>query len=243
MFEALAIHWLKQASTQAVAQALDLSWNAVDGIMQRAVRRGLSRRAALTPGYLSVDETAFQRRHEYVTVVTDQQAGHVIHVADERTRDSLASFYAELSDAQRAGVRAVAMDMWPAYIKAARDHVPDADWKIAFDKFHIAKYLGDGVDRVRREEHRRLLRDGDTSLKGSKYQWLRNPANMSRAQQHHFAALRDSNLKTARAWAMKEMAMDIWRYQRRGWAEKAWARWFGWAQRCRLAPMKRVAGR
>ena len=241
LFEALVIFWLRQASTKAVAQALHLSWNAVDGIMQRAVRRGLARRDELKPEYLSVDETSFQKRHEYVTVVTDQPTGHVVHVADERTRASLESFYAGLSAEQRAGIRAVAMDMWPAYIKATQAHVPDANEKIAFDKFHVAKYLGDGVDKVRREEHRHLLREGDASLKGSKYQWLRNPANMSVEQERHFAALRDSTLKTARAWAMKEMAMDIWRYQSRGWAVKAWDQWFAWAQRSRLAPMKKVA--
>jgi transposase len=241
LFEALAIFWLKQASTKAVAEALDLSWNAVDGIMQRAVRRGLARRDELKPEYLSVDETSFQKRHEYVTVVTDQPTGNVVYVADERTHESLDEFYAGLSEAQRAGIQAVAMDMWPAYIKATRTHVPDADEKIAFDKFHVAKYLGDGVDKVRREEHRHLLREGDASLKGSKYQWLRNPANMSETQTRRFAALRDSNLKTARAWAMKEMAMDIWRYQSRGWAVKAWDQWFSWAQRCRLEPMKKVA--
>lgn len=241
LFEAMAVFWLRQASTKAVASALGLSWNAVDGIMQRAVRRGLARRAELQPERLSVDETSFQKRHEYVTVVTDQDTGHVIHVADDRTTESVEAFYASLTDKQRANIEAVAMDMWPAYIKATRAQIPDAGNKIAFDKFHVAKYLGDGVDKVRRQEHRHLLQDGDQTLKGTKYQWLRNPHNMSRAQANHFSALRDSTLKTARAWAMKEMAMDIWRYQTRGWAIKAWKKWFSWAQRCRLEPMKKVA--
>jgi transposase len=241
LFEAMAVFWLKQASTKAVASALGLSWNAVDGIMQRAVRRGLARRGELQPERLSIDETSFQKRHEYVTVVTDQATGHVIHVADDRTTASVESFYSSLTEAQRAGIEAVAMDMWPAYIKATRAQVPEADTKIAFDKFHVAKYLGDGVDKVRRQEHRHLLGEGDATLRGSRYQWLRNPRNMSEAQANHFATLRDSHLKTARAWAMKEMAMDIWRYQARSWAVKAWQRWFAWAQRCRLAPMKKVA--
>lgn len=38
-------------------------------------------------------------------------------------------------------------------------------------------------------------------------QWLRNPANMSVGQEGRFAALRDSTLKMARAWVMKEMAI------------------------------------
>lgn len=240
LFEVLVIDWLQEASIQAVARLLRLSWSAVDGIQQRAVTRGLARRAALTPERLSVDETAFQRRHEYVTVVTDQTKGHVLHVADDRTQQSLRAFYDQLDRVQKARIRSIAMDMWPAYISATKQAVPDADRKIAFDKFHVAKYLGDGVDKVRRQEHRRLLQAGDDTLKGSKYRWLMNPQNMTRAQWQHFASLRQSTLKTARAWALKEEAMGLWHYQTRTWAEKGWKRWLGWAQRCRLEPMKKV---
>lgn len=241
LFEALVIFWLGQASTKAVAESLDLGWNAVDGIMRRAVQRGLARREAKMAAKISVDETSFQKRHEYVTVVTDQATGHVLYVADDRKTESLAQFYSDLNADQIAAIEAVAMDMWPAYIKATRLGIPDADSKIAFDKFHVAKALGDGVDKVRKEEHRALLSMGDTSLKGTKYQWLYNPANMTRKQRATFSLLRDSHLRTARAWAMKEQAMDIWRYKTEAWAKKGWNYWFSWAQRCRLAPMKKVA--
>ena len=241
LFEALVIFWLGQASTKAVAEALDLSWNAVDGIMKRAVQRGLARREARTAAKISVDETSFQKRHEYVTVVTDQATGHVLYIADDRKKESLAQYYSGLNAEQIDAIEAVAMDMWPAYIKATRHGIPDADTKIAFDKFHVAKALGEGVDRVRKEEHRALLNMGDTTLKGTKYQWLYNPANMTRKQRAAFTLLRDSHLRTARAWAMKEQAMDIWRYKTDAWAKKAWDYWFSWAQRCRLGPMKKVA--
>lgn len=59
LFEVLVIDWLQEASIQAVARLLKLSWSAVNGIQQRAVTRGLARRAALTQNRLSVDETAF----------------------------------------------------------------------------------------------------------------------------------------------------------------------------------------
>lgn len=241
LFEALVIDWLQEASVSAVSRLLGLSWGAVDRMMQRAVERGLARRDAISPKHLSVDETSFQKRHEYVTVVTDSDAGRVLYVADDRRRDSLAGFYDSLNDQQRAAICSVSMDMWPAFIGATRAALPDADTKIAFDKFHVAKYLGDGVDKVRRQEHKALMREGDTRLKRSRYQWLRNPHNMTDAQREHFAALRDSRLKTARAWAMKEEAMGLWEYHSRGWAKKGWQAWLGWAQRCRLAPMVKVA--
>ena len=79
--------------------------------------------------------------------------------------------------------------------------VPGAESKIAFDKFHVAKYLGEAVDKVRREEHRKLMKAGKADLKGTKYDWLSNPKNMTRRQKQRFKALRDSTLKTARAWA------------------------------------------
>lgn len=241
MFEALVIDWLHEASIQAVARQLRVSWSSIDRIMARAVARGMARRAALSPQRLCVDETSFQKRHEYVTVVTDPDAGHVLHVADDRKTESLEQFYAGLDAAQKAAIRGVSMDMWPAFITATRRHIPDADSKIGFDKFHVAKLLGEAVDKVRRQEHKALSADGIDILKGSKYAWLTNPGNMTDDQHARFTALRDSTLKTARAWAIKDMAMQLWGYRSRAWAEKAWLRWLSWAQRCRLAPLQIAA--
>lgn len=240
LFEALVIDWLHEASIKAIAGMLGLSWGAVDRIMQRAVERGLQRREDIYPQNIGVDETSFQKRHEYVTVVTDQDQARVLYVADDRTKGSLSAFYNTLSEPQLKGIRSVAMDMWQAYIKATEQAIPDAGNKISFDKFHVAKYLGDALDKVRRKEHVQLLGAGDKQLSGSRYQWLTNPENMSREQKRHFSALRDSTLKTARAWAIKQEAMSCWNYQTRGWANKAWQRVLSWMQRCRLEPMKKV---
>lgn len=238
MFEALVIDWLQVASISAVADRIRLSWNAVDGIMQRAVKRGLSRREALSPTRISVDETAYRKGHDYITVVTDQVQGTVLHVADDRKTGSLAEFYALLNEEQKAGIESVCMDMWPAYIRATRDALSDADSRIAFDRFHVAQYLGKAVDQVRKQEHRQLLGQGDDRMKGSKYQWLRNRRNMSRRQQLDFTVLRHSSLKTARAWAIKEFASQLWDYRSRTWAAKGWKRLLGWMARSRLKPMQ-----
>ncbi len=241
MYEALVIDWLKEASTQAVARQLSLSWNAIDGIMQRAVRRGLQRREAEYPAHIGVDETSFRKGHDYVTIVSDQAGGKVLHVADERKTVSLESYYKTLTDAQKQSIKSVAMDMWPAYIKATQVHIPDARSKIAFDKFHVAKYLGDAVDKVRKQEHKALMSEGWEDLKGSKYDWLTNRVNLSRKRQRSFKLLRESTLKTARAWAIKDLAMRLWHYVSRTWAEKGWKLWYSWAIRSRLEPIKKVA--
>ncbi len=241
LFEALVIDWLKEASLQAVARQLRVSWSSIDRIMGRAVARGMARRGKRHPTRLSVDETSFQKRHEYVTVVTDPDAGHVLYVADERRTTSLEAFYERLDEAQKAAITGVSMDMWPAFITATMRHIPEAETKIAFDKFHVAKLLGNAVDKVRRQEHRQLSAQGVEALKGSRYTWLTNVQNMTTTQHQRFVELRDSALKTARAWAIKDLAMQLWHYRSKAWAMKAWKRWLGWALRCRLAPIRAAA--
>lgn len=241
LYEALVLDWLKEASIQAVARQLALSWNAIDGIMQRAVKRGLARRQVEAPTRIGVDETSFRKGHDYVTVVTDQLKGRVLHVADERKASSLTSYYDTLTEEQKAGLESVSMDMWPAYITATRDQIPEAQSKIAFDKFHVAKYLGEAVDQVRKQEHKALMREGGEELKGTKYDWLTNLSNLSRKRQCTFKILRASTLKTARAWAIKTLGMKLWHYTSRTWAEKGWKQWYAWAIRSRLAPINKVA--
>jgi len=241
LYEALVLDWLKEASIQAVARQLSLSWNAIAGIMQRAVKRGLARRTLETPTRIGVDETSFRKGHDYVTVVTDQPRGQVLHVADERKTSSLASYYDTLTETQKAGLESIAMDMWPAYIKATLDQIPEAQSKIAFDKFHVAKYLGNAVDQVRKQEHKGLMKEGWDDLKGTKYDWLTNLRNLTRKRQCAFKVLRASTLQTARAWAIKTLAMKLWHYASRIWAEKGWRQWYAWAIRSRLAPIKKVA--
>jgi len=218
-----------------------LSWDQIDGIQQRAVARGLARRELAPVEHLGVDETSFQRRHEYVTVVVDSDRGTVVHVADSRKREAFAEFLETRTPEWLAKVETVAMDMWGPYISAAGEHLERPHERIVFDKFHVAKLLGDAVDRVRREEHRLLRSEGDNRLNRTRYFWLRNPDHMTREQAARFEDLRASTLKTARAWAIKELAMSIWETATAEDAERSWISWYSWAIRSRLAPIQKAA--
>ncbi|MCC6144742.1 MAG: ISL3 family transposase [Candidatus Hydrogenedentes bacterium] len=241
LYEAMVIDWLQEASFQAVARQLRLSWDEVAGIQARAVARGLARRKFEPPKRIGVDETSFQKRHEDVTVVCDLDRKIVLHVADDHYDGSLDEFYEAVGPEGVSRLEVVSMDMWRAYIGATRRHVPDADQKICFDKYHVAGQLGKAVDLVRKSEHRALQADGNDRLKRTKFWWLTNPKNMSHQLARKFAPLKRSALKTARAWAIKELAMGLWHYRSRSWAEKAWKSWLNWALRCRLKPMLKAA--
>jgi transposase len=89
------------------------------------------------------------------------------------------SCFSQPSQEQLKSVEAIGIDMSPAFFRAAKDMIPFAESRIVHDKFHIMKMANEAVDKVRRGEHKRLLRDGDDRLKGSKYVWLPSLGNHS----------------------------------------------------------------
>mgnify|MGYP003137605815 CR=1 FL=1 len=70
------------------------------------------------------------------------------------------------------------MDMWQAFMTSGEKNAPNAE--IVHDKFHVSKYLGDAVDKVRRQEHRELKAEGDDRLTGLRQMLLYNEENPGR---------------------------------------------------------------
>ena len=130
------------------------------------------------------------------------------------------------------------MDMWPAYMSAARQCVPQAD--IVHDKFHVSKYLGEAVDALRKQEHRRLSQAGSSPLKGSKWAWLKKYPDGRSAEAVSFRALNQLNLKTSRAWCIKENFSQFWSYRYKGAAKRFFKVWSNNAMRSKLEPVKKV---
>ena len=163
-------------------------------------------------------------------------------MGDDRKTETLDAFWTSLSSEQRDGIAAVALDMWPPYINSTWAHLPGADEKIVFDKFHIAEHLNKAVDEVRKVEHRELLAEGKDWLTGTKYPWLRNPRNLSLSKWKTFLALvRSHSFRTSRAWAIARTLMLLFDYTYFGVPKKRFREWFGWARRSRLEPIKKVA--
>jgi len=237
LFERLAIDWLKAASQQAVAERLGLSWDEVHAIMERAVKRGLARRKREMIGYLGVDEKSFRKGHKYLTIVNDLARGRVLYVAKDRKQSSLDGFWPTLTKKQLKWIAGVALDMWDPYEQSIRAHLPEAEEKMVFDKFHVAKHLSEAVDKVRRGEHQALAKKGDERLKGTKYDWLKGRDKFDRSQWREFCRLRRGNLKTSRAWALKEQAMELWDFRYVQAARKHFNWWYRWATHSRLKPM------
>lgn len=246
LFERLAIAWLREAMPAAVARRLRLTWKEANGIVERAVKRGLARRPPHAARYLGIDEHSYLKHFQFVTMVADLEHQTVLHVADDRTADTLASYFAGLSIDERLAIEAIVMDMWDPYRRTVRDYVPDGDLKIVFDRFHVMRHVIEAMDQVRRRENRLLRQRGDRRLTGTKFLWLKTGApggsDFTAAAWRQFRRRRRNTLKSARAWAMKEAFRHLWDYRSVDAARAFFERWQAWAIRSRPRPMIHAAG-
>jgi transposase len=241
LFEALGITVLRATNVKRAAQILRISWDEAWHIMERAVMRGRAAQGRSMPSLLGVDEKAIAKGHSYMTLVCDLQAATVEYIGEERREASLAAYFEAFPQTSREQVEAISLDMWPAYINACQASVPGADHKMVFDRFHIMRHVLEALDKVRKREHKTLMSQGDSTLAKSKYLWLYSEENLPQRSKEHFQAIKSMELKTARAWALKESLRQLWNYQTAGWAQRFWQRWYFWATHSRLAPMIEAA--
>lgn len=238
LFETWVLRVLRECSVSETAGLVQASWDEVAAIQRRAVVRGLARREADPIRVLGVDETSFQKHHQYVTVMIDLERDRVLWVGDDRKaatlRQGLESFAGQLDS-----LNAVVMDMWDPFIAAVRDTIPQWTEKIVFDRYHVMWHVNKAVDDVRRADRRDVaVRE---LLKGTRYLWLRGRKSRTRKHHRELKALLQAGLRVGRAWSIKENLVHLWDYRTVGGALRFFKQWYGWAVRSRLPEIVKAA--
>ena len=236
LFEKFAIDVLKAAKTiKSATELLRISWDQVHEIQKRAVVRGLARRNDEQIKYVGIDEKSFLKGHSYASILSDLDNIRVLEVTQDRDEKAAKILMETLTEQQKSDIKAIAMDMWPAFKKAANDIIPKAE--IVHDKYHITTYLTKAVDNVRRKENNNLIKEGNDILKGTKYLWLTNKENMSDETKKAFKLLAIDELKVGRAWSIKELFKHFWNYNYFGAAKRFFNHWYFWATHSKLKPI------
>ena len=239
-FETLALAVIGASrSIEDARRLLRLSWDSAHGIMQRAVERGLTRRQKEDIDFLGIDEKSFRKGQDYLSVLTDITGERVLEVVTGANKESALTLLGTLPPEQLQEVKAVAMDRSPTYIAAVSEALPGA--AIVHDAYHLSADLNKAVDQVRCEEHKILLSFGDDTLTGTKYDWLRNPLNMTTEKLTIFSRLARLALKTSRAWGIKELFGGFWEQPDAAAGSRFFAQWYARTIRSRLEPMKKLA--
>ena len=206
-FEAFAVEVI--LASRSLSQATDLlhlHWESVQRVIDRAVERGLARRSIEGLKRVGLDEKSFQRGQRYISLMTDLQQRRVLEVIPGRDLAQAILLWEKLPELERTKVEAAAMDMGANFVAATRQAAPQA--AIVHDRFHIAKHLNEAVDQTRRQEARKLDEKDDPTLKHTRF--LRLHGTMPEKHRASFQELLEMNLKTARAWCLKEQMQEFW---------------------------------
>jgi transposase len=239
MFEAFAIEvLLASASVVQAVELLGLDWDSLQRIMERAVSRGLARRSIEQLHAVGLDEKSFGKGQDYVSIMTDLDARRVLDVVKDNDTKAAEALWDCLPTSQRSLVKAAAMDMSAGFAKATRQKAPAAD--IVHDRFHVSKHLNEAVDKVRRDENRRLVAQGDNSLKRTKFLWLQGQA-VEGEKALAFEELCSRELKTSKAWYFKELFTEFWNQPDSISAQRFFEDWYAQAIRSKIEQIKKVA--
>ena len=212
-----------------VARHLDLDWKTVKNIDKHYLERDYGQPDLNGLSILAVDEISIRKGHQYLTVVLDYLSGRVVFVGKDRRAKTLERFFDQLSDEQRAGIRAVVMDMWDPFIKAVKNKVPHV--KIVFDFFHVVSNFNKVIDKVRNSEYQKASDDHKPVYKGTKYLLLKNRKNLKTSEQkQHLKELLELNETINTVMILKDDLKNIWTYRYRAWADKALDSWCALAQ-------------
>lgn len=232
--------WAKRLSWKETANCFQSSWDTVRRSVQWVVGSGLKNRDLEGIEALGVDEIAYSRGHHYMTLVyqIDRGAKRLLGVIKERKTESLSKFFDEFGKQRCEGIKVVCSDMWKPYLNVIAAMLPNA--LNVLDRFHIVKKLGEAVDRVRKDEAARLQREGyEPVLKKSKYCFLKRSSNLTTGQADKLADVLQYDLKTTRAYYLKEGFDAFWQYDSPRWAKWYLKKWCTRAMRSRLEPFKK----
>ncbi len=133
----------------------------------------------------------------YATIVSDTKRGVVLDVGEGRDKVRAKALLNRLWGDKKAQIKTLTTDMWKTYIALAKEDLPDAE--LIHDRFHLVKYLNEGIDQVRRREVKQ-----HEELKHSRYALLKNEQNRTQKQDEIFKVIQESNLQVSVAWRLRE---------------------------------------
>jgi transposase len=240
-FERYALDLSKHMTIQDVARHLGISWDVIKEIQKRDLTKRFSRPCLKNVKRIAIDEISVLKGHRYLTVVLDMDTGAVIFVGDGKGSDALDPFWKKLKRS-RAKVKAVAMDMSPAYISAVLEHLPKAT--IVFDHFHVIKLFNDKLSNLRRDLYRETTENLHKEvLKGTRWLLLKNPENLDpeKKEKERLAEALKLNEPLACAYYLKEDLRQIWLQPDKETAEMVFTDWVKRAQATSIKMLKKFA--
>jgi len=240
VFRLFLATWARRLSWKETASCFNTSWDIVCESVKWVVEYGLKHRDLEGIEAVGVDEVAYSKGHQYMTLVyqIDKNCKRLIAVIKDRKTSSLEGFFEEMGTSWCESIKVACSDMWRPYLKVIADKLPNA--LNILDRFHIVKKLNEAVNKVRVEEVKNLKsNDYEPIMKGAKYCFLKRSENLTQKQSTQLSELLHYDLKTVRSYFLKEAFDAFWQYNSPYWAHWFMQKWCTRVMRSRLDPMKK----
>lgn len=234
--------WTKKMSWKETAKSFHTSWDSVVRSVKMAVAWGLEHRSLDGVRAIGIDEISRGHGQNYITLVyqIDTGAKRLLWVGKNRTMKTLLKFFKMFGEERGGALRFVCTDMWKPYLRVIASKAAQA--VNVLDRFHIMAHMNKAIDEVRAKEVKELKAKGKKPmLTATRWCLLKRPENLTENQEVRLKDLVSCNLKTVRAYLLKEDFQWFWRYASPTWAGKFLDAWCKRTMRSRLKPMKRVA--
>jgi transposase len=234
--------WARKLSWKETAEAFHTSWDRVCDAVEYVVRWGLEHRTLESIRAIGVDEIQYAKGHRYLTLVYQIEDGltRLLWVGKERTVESFQGFFTLIGTQLSSQIEFVCSDMWQPYLDVIRRNCSQA--LNILDRFHIVAKLNQALDEVRAGESRRMAQAGlEPVLKKTRWCLLKRKENLTGKQKFRLRDLLRYNLRTVRAYLLKEDFQQLWDYDSATWAGKFLDEWCRQTMRSRIEPMKRIA--
>lgn len=234
--------WARLLSWKETAEAFRTTWDKVYDSVHMVVAYGLEHRSLDGIEAIGVDEVQWRRGHDYITLVYQINEGsrRLLYVAKDRTVKSMLGFFRMLGAEGSSRIKYVCSDMWKPYLKVIAKKAPGA--LHILDRFHIVANLQKAVNEVRATEARKMKTNGyEDVLSHTKYCFLKNPENLTKKQKLKLKDVLQYDLKSVRAYLLKEAFQQFWTYKSPYWADWYLRKWCARAMRSKLDPIKKFA--
>lgn len=240
-FERYVLGLSRHMTILDVANHLGVSWDVIKDIQKRYLSKKFKRPRLKHITRIAIDEISIGKGHQYLTVVLDLKTGAVIFVGDGKGADSLTPFFKRLRYS-RAKIKAVAIDMSPAYIAAVLENLPKST--IVFDHFHVIKLYNDKLSELRRTLHREA--EGPLQkqvLKGTRWLLLKNSQKLDeqKNEKERLEQALSLNKPLATAYYLKEDLKQVWIQDCKADAKAILTDWIKKAQSTSIAILKKFA--
>jgi len=234
--------WARRLAWNEVASVFGTTWSRVYDAVRWVVAWGREHQDLSGVTAIGVDEIAYKKGHNYLTVVYQLNDGcrRLLWIGKDRTEETLRGFFSWFGDTRSAAIEFVCSDMWKPYLNVIHSCAKKA--LHILDRFHIMATMSRALDDVRREEAQRLRAEGrEPVLKKSRWCILKRVENLTKTQLAKLRELLSYNLKTMRAYLLKEDFQNFWEYISPTWAGKFLDAWCTRTMRSKIEPMKKVA--